>query len=48
MTNPDCLIMDEPSEGLAPLIIQHLWANEDVKSRIRGSEPHHIIIRRAA
>jgi branched-chain amino acid transport system ATP-binding protein len=25
MTNPDCLIMDEPSEGLAPLIIQHLW-----------------------
>lgn len=26
MTNPDCLIMDEPSEGLAPLIIQGLWA----------------------
>jgi branched-chain amino acid transport system ATP-binding protein len=25
MTNPDCLIMDEPSEGLAPLIIQSLW-----------------------
>jgi branched-chain amino acid transport system ATP-binding protein len=25
MTNPTCLIMDEPSEGLAPLIIQHLW-----------------------
>lgn len=25
MTNPDCLIMDEPSEGLAPIIIQHLW-----------------------
>ncbi len=25
MTNPDCLIMDEPSEGLAPLVIQHLW-----------------------
>jgi branched-chain amino acid transport system ATP-binding protein len=25
MTNPDCLIMDEPSEGLAPLIIQGLW-----------------------
>jgi branched-chain amino acid transport system ATP-binding protein len=24
MTNPTCLIMDEPSEGLAPLIIQHL------------------------
>ena len=22
MTNPDCLIMDEPSEGLAPIIIQ--------------------------
>jgi ABC-type branched-subunit amino acid transport system ATPase component len=36
MTNPDCLIMDEPSEGLAPLIIQHLWANEDVKSRYLG------------
>ncbi|MEE8396280.1 MAG: ABC transporter ATP-binding protein [bacterium] len=25
MTNPDCLIMDEPSEGLAPLIIQQVW-----------------------
>ena len=25
MTNPDCLIMDEPSEGLAPLVIRHLW-----------------------
>jgi branched-chain amino acid transport system ATP-binding protein len=25
MTNPDCLIMDEPSEGLAPIIIQALW-----------------------
>jgi len=26
MTNPDCLIMDEPSEGLAPLIIQGVWS----------------------
>ncbi len=26
MTNPDCLVMDEPSEGLAPLIIQDLWS----------------------
>ena len=25
MTNPDCLIMDEPSEGLAPIIIEGLW-----------------------
>lgn len=25
MTNPSCLIMDEPSEGLAPIIIQHVW-----------------------
>jgi branched-chain amino acid transport system ATP-binding protein len=25
MTDPDCLLMDEPSEGLAPIIIQHLW-----------------------
>ena len=25
MTNPDCLILDEPSEGLAPLIIQQVW-----------------------
>jgi len=24
MTNPVCLILDEPSEGLAPLIIQHM------------------------
>ena len=26
MTNPDCLIMDEPSEGLAPIIIQGVSA----------------------
>jgi branched-chain amino acid transport system ATP-binding protein len=25
MTNPQCLIMDEPSEGLAPIIIEGLW-----------------------
>jgi branched-chain amino acid transport system ATP-binding protein len=25
MTNPNCLIMDEPSEGLAPIIIEGLW-----------------------
>jgi branched-chain amino acid transport system ATP-binding protein len=25
MTNPDCRIMDEPSEGLAPVIIQGVW-----------------------
>ncbi len=25
MTNPNCLIMDEPSEGLAPIIIQQVW-----------------------
>jgi branched-chain amino acid transport system ATP-binding protein len=25
MTNPDCLIMDEPSEGLAPIMIQGVW-----------------------
>ncbi|HEX9820128.1 MAG TPA: ABC transporter ATP-binding protein [Methylomirabilota bacterium] len=25
MTNPDCLIMDEPSEGLAPIVIQGVW-----------------------
>jgi branched-chain amino acid transport system ATP-binding protein len=25
MTNPHCLIMDEPSEGLAPIIIQTVW-----------------------
>ena len=25
MTNPDCLIMDEPTEGLAPIIIQGVW-----------------------
>src|SRR6185436_721717 len=25
MTSPDCLIMDEPSEGLAPIIIQGVW-----------------------
>jgi branched-chain amino acid transport system ATP-binding protein len=25
MTNPECLIMDEPSEGLAPIIIQAVW-----------------------
>jgi len=25
MTNPDCLIMDEPSEGLAPIVIHSVW-----------------------
>ena len=25
MTNPDCLIMDESSEGLAPIVIQGVW-----------------------
>lgn len=25
MTNPDCLIMDEPSEGLAPIAIRGVW-----------------------
>ena len=25
MTNPDCLIMDEPSEGLAPIVIHGGW-----------------------
>ena len=30
MTNPDCLIMDEPSEGLAPVIIQGLGARSKV------------------
>ena len=25
MTDPDCLILDEPSEGLAPLIIRQVW-----------------------
>jgi len=29
MTNPDCLIMDEPSEGLAPIVIQGVWAAID-------------------
>ena len=26
MTNPDCLIMDEPSEGLAPQIVADVMA----------------------
>lgn len=30
MTNPDCLILDEPSEGLAPMIIQ------DIRSAIQA------------
>ncbi|HEX7926481.1 MAG TPA: ABC transporter ATP-binding protein [bacterium] len=32
MTNPDCLIMDEPTEGLAPLIVQYVW---DVIRKLR-------------
>src|SRR5262249_56301140 len=28
MTNPDCLIMDEPSEGLAPILSQGVWAED--------------------
>jgi branched-chain amino acid transport system ATP-binding protein len=35
MTNPACLIMDEPSEDLAPVTIQHLW---DVIGRLRDEE----------
>ncbi len=33
MTNPDCLIMDEPSEGLAPIIIHGVW---QAISRLKG------------
>jgi len=33
MKNPDLLLLDEPSEGLAPLIVQNLV---EVLSRIRG------------
>jgi branched-chain amino acid transport system ATP-binding protein len=33
MKNPDLLLLDEPSEGLAPLIVQNLI---EVLSRIRG------------
>jgi len=32
MTNPDCLIMDEPSEGLAPIVIRGVW---DAITRLR-------------
>ena len=38
MTNPDCLIMDEPSEGLAPIIIQGLW--EAIASSRRKDFPY--------
>ena len=30
MTNPDLLILDEATEGLAPLIRQHIWKALDV------------------
>lgn len=33
MTNPDLLIMDEPSEGLAPLVIKQIG---DVITRLKG------------
>jgi branched-chain amino acid transport system ATP-binding protein len=33
MTNPDLLMMDEPSEGLAPLVIQHIG---QVICRLKG------------
>jgi branched-chain amino acid transport system ATP-binding protein len=33
MTNPDCLILDEPSEGLAPLIIRDVW---DIIGKLKG------------
>jgi branched-chain amino acid transport system ATP-binding protein len=36
MTNPDILIMDEPSEGLAPLVIQQI---SDVISHLRSTLP---------
>jgi len=34
MTNPDLLLMDEPSEGLAPLIVQEI---SRIIDRLRGS-----------
>jgi branched-chain amino acid transport system ATP-binding protein len=36
MTNPDFLLMDEPSEGLAPLIVQEI---ADIIKQIRASHP---------
>ncbi len=36
MTNPDCLIMDEPSEGLAPIIIQGVWEEAIGKLKKEG------------
>ena len=36
MTNPDFLLMDEPSEGLAPLIVQEI---SRVIDQLRGSFP---------
>jgi branched-chain amino acid transport system ATP-binding protein len=35
MKNPDLLLLDEPSEGLAPLIVKNL---AEVTARIRGEE----------
>ncbi len=26
MGNPELLLLDEPSEGLAPLVVEHLWS----------------------
>ena len=44
MTNPSCLIMDEPSEGLAPMIIQDIGnaiqslQGRRARRRARGAE----------
>src|SRR3972149_510594 len=51
MTNPDCLIMEEPSEGLPPPVIQGVWEavgklKEEGRSMLRGEQNAALAIRR--
>ena len=38
MGNPELLLLDEPSEGLAPLVVEHL---KEQIARLKRGRPHH-------
>ncbi|NUO89105.1 MAG: ABC transporter ATP-binding protein [Cupriavidus sp.] len=43
MTNPDCLVLDEATEGLAPRIVREIWA---VIATVRGTGIASVVVDR--
>jgi branched-chain amino acid transport system ATP-binding protein len=43
MTNPDLLILDEATEGLAPLVVEEIWR---IIARLRGTGIASLIVDR--